>query len=228
MKKKFLYYLFPFVLLLELYFIYRGQSNARYFTKPALMLILLILALAQPIRVSYLKTMLAAALFFSLAGDVALMLEGSGDSYFMIGLVCFLIAHLCYILLFQKIRMLLDRPVTPLAWFYYAVSLVTWITVSWIYRHQLDKMTVPVIVYGATLVTMVWMIPRAFALSNTSFGLTALAGGLLFIISDGSLAYNKFISPFPSAGIVVMLTYGMAQWLIAGSAIRCCLSINKR
>lgn len=228
MNKKFLYYLFPFVLLLELFFIYTGRSEARYFTKPALMLILLLLTASQPIPVPYLKSMLGAAVFLSWAGDVALLFDGRGDLYFITGLLCFLLAHLSYILLFQKIRTLLQRPITTLARVYYVLSLTAWIIVSWIYRDRLGTLTIPVIVYGLTLVTMVWMIPRAFALQHAVYGRTALAGGLLFIVSDGSLAYNKFVAPLPSAGIIIMLTYGLAQWLIVGSAIRCCLSINKR
>ncbi len=227
MRKKFLYYLFPFLLLLELYFIYNGQTEARYVTKPALMLVLLMLTLAQPVQYPALKNLLAGAVFLSLAGDIALMFDSRGELYFITGLICFLLAHLSYILLFQKIRLALGRPITNRAWVYYAFAITAWVVVSWLYREKLDKMTVPVIVYGATLVTMVWMIPRAFGLA-TVIGRVALLGGLLFIFSDGTLAYNKFIDPLPSAGVIVMLTYGLAQWLIVGSAIRCCLSIKKR
>lgn len=227
MKKKSIYYLFPFILLLELYFIYNDQTGARYVTKPALMLVLLILTLVQPFQYPALKNLLAGAVFLSLAGDIALMFDSRGELYFITGLICFLLAHLSFILLFQKIRIALGRPITNHAWIYYSFAITAWVVVSWLYREKLDKMTVPVIVYGATLVTMVWMIPRAFGLSNIT-GKVALLGGLLFILSDGTLAYNKFIDPFPSAGIIVMLTYGLAQWLIVGSAIRCCLSIKKR
>ena len=46
-----------------------------------------------------------------------------------------------------------------------------------------------------------------------------LAGALLFITSDTLLAINRFISPLESARWAVMLTYGMAQLLIAWGAL---------
>ena len=40
---------------------------------------------------------------------------------------------------------------------------------------------------------------------------------LLFLISDASLALNRFVSPFPYSGLVIMITYYLAQFLIAWS-----------
>ena len=40
---------------------------------------------------------------------------------------------------------------------------------------------------------------------------------LLFLISDASLALNRFVSPFPYSGLLIMITYYLAQFLIAWS-----------
>lgn len=39
-------------------------------------------------------------------------------------------------------------------------------------------------------------------------------GALLFMVSDLSLAYHKFVAAIPMSGVLVMLTYAFAQWLI--------------
>lgn len=41
-----------------------------------------------------------------------------------------------------------------------------------------------------------------------------LAGALFFILSDSLLAINKFVNPFEFANLLVLLTYGVAQFLL--------------
>ena len=41
--------------------------------------------------------------------------------------------------------------------------------------------------------------------------------GLLFLCSDALLAFNRFHSPLPAAGLLVLGTYWAAQWLIASA-----------
>jgi uncharacterized membrane protein YhhN len=54
---------------------------------------------------------------------------------------------------------------------------------------------------------------------NRKAGLLMMIGALLFVISDSVLAVNKFYSEFNGAGIVIMLTYGIAQLMITEGAI---------
>jgi hypothetical protein len=41
-----------------------------------------------------------------------------------------------------------------------------------------------------------------------------LAGAVLFILSDSTIALNKFLQHFEASSLLVMTTYGAAQWLI--------------
>ena len=45
-------------------------------------------------------------------------------------------------------------------------------------------------------------------------------GAILFVVSDSLLAFNKFFSPFNNAGVIIMLTYGLAQLFITEGAVR--------
>jgi uncharacterized membrane protein YhhN len=46
-----------------------------------------------------------------------------------------------------------------------------------------------------------------------------LSGAMLFVISDSTIAINKFSYQFESAGIVIMSSYVVAQFLIVAGYI---------
>jgi uncharacterized membrane protein YhhN len=47
-----------------------------------------------------------------------------------------------------------------------------------------------------------------------------MMGALLFVISDSVLAINKFYQSFDFAGIIIILTYCLAQLFIIEGAMR--------
>jgi uncharacterized membrane protein YhhN len=63
-------------------------------------------------------------------------------------------------------------------------------------------------------------------INNKNAGKWMMIGALLFVISDSVLAVNKFYQAFEAAGIVIMLTYGLAQFLIVEGAVRYIRSSN--
>lgn len=54
-----------------------------------------------------------------------------------------------------------------------------------------------------------------------------LAGAALFVLSDSVLAINKFYQSFELAGLLIMLTYGAAQYFIVKGAIEYLRYSNK-
>ena len=48
-------------------------------------------------------------------------------------------------------------------------------------------------------------------------GAGGAVAGLLFLCSDALLAFNRFHSPLPAAGLLILGTYRAAQWLIASA-----------
>lgn len=62
---------------------------------------------------------------------------------------------------------------------------------------------------------------------NKNAGLLMMTGALLFVISDSVLAINKFYQSFELAGVVIMLTYGIAQFFITEGGIRYINSASK-
>jgi uncharacterized membrane protein YhhN len=78
----------------------------------------------------------------------------------------------------------------------------------------------PVVAYAAVLVTMVIVALFRYGRTSTaSFGLV-FGGAVLFMISDSLLAMNKFHAPIQQAGLLIMITYCVAQGLIAEGMLK--------
>ncbi len=155
------------------------------------------------------RLILLAGLLFTLAGDVLLM-NDSVSNYFISGLACFLLAHICYIWLFlsiapQAFSSLLKRPS------YFIIVLVYALTLLVVLWPRLGDLRLPVAVYARVISVMLL---AAIAVAHQLKGITGkwiLSGAILFVISDSLLALNKFLQPFPYAGVLIMLTYCLAQ-----------------
>lgn len=158
------------------------------------------------------ETLILSALFFSFAGDVALELTVYRDMAFIAGLGCFLLAHLFYIALFLRTpgenfikgqNLLFVVPVVA-----YGIILVL------ILSKHLGSLFVPVLLYTAVILMMVIAsINRKFKVGAASYYIV-FSGAVLFVISDSLIALNRFVFNFRFAGIAIMATYVIAQYLI--------------
>ena len=149
------------------------------------------------------------ALLFSLAGDVLLMFIDISASFFLSGLVAFLLAHIMYIMVF------LDKKNSKkTALIFITVLLIYAIGIFYLLKDGLGDMLIPVIVYMLVILTMVLTSTmRKDNVSKQSYNLVFL-GAIFFVISDSFLAINKFYQPVPLSKIIIMSTYSLAQYLI--------------
>jgi uncharacterized membrane protein YhhN len=166
-----------------------------------------------------------AALAMSLTGDIILMFDARGALFFIAGLISFLWAHIFYIILFVRLRPKpfpsLQKLIFPLTWI--AVACLGFLQQV----EQLGALHWPVLIYAATILTMVETSFSAFERHERNIRWLVCTGTLLFVISDGLLAYNKFFQPVEFAGIGVMLTYALAQLLIVIGVVKFMLSTDK-
>jgi uncharacterized membrane protein YhhN len=190
--------------------VYRGPRGLGYVCKPlTTTLLILIAAVAEPAPSPFYKAAVVAGLACSLAGDVLLMLP---VERFIAGLVSFLLAHLCYSAAFASQAGAPASVAGAGAWALYGAVLIR---VLW---PHLGRLRVPVVVYGLVLLGMGWMAAEQVRAAGTYRAWAALAGAVLFALSDAILAWNRFVRPFPAAQLLIMGTYVPAQWLIALSA----------
>lgn len=185
----------------------RGRFGLVYVFKP--------LALAATIELAVIGYVLGrplygrlilAGLFFSLAGDIFLMLR---KKRFIAGLACFLVAHLFYGAGFA-----LGVAFRPPVWSILFLAAFGAVVYSILLLH-LEKMKVPVAVYIFVITAMAVLAANRYFQLRDAGALSALAGAALFLISDTSLAVNRFIQKHRFGQVLTLGTYFLAQMLIA-------------
>ena len=181
--------------------------------KPATTLLIIAWAWPRGADAPAVRRWVRAGLVLSLAGDVFLMWPQQG---FLPGLVSFLLAHLAYIAAFTRKVRLAARPAP------FAVYALVAVALLWqLWSGVPEPLRGPVLAYVACLATMaaqaavLWLAARGGAAE--ALARNAALGGVLFMTSDALLAFNKFSAPVPLAGLWILLTYWLAQGLIAAS-----------
>ncbi|MEV0270600.1 lysoplasmalogenase [Hamadaea sp. NPDC050747] len=171
---------------------------AEWATKPLLMPLL---ALYVVLRKG--PGLIVAALLLSAAGDVALQFA-EPDFLFLVGMGFFGAAHVCYIAYFVRHgrRRLSVLPVYVLLW----VGLIAWL---W---PDLGALRIPVAAYSLLLFTT--------GATSARLGWRAGLGGAFFVLSDTLIALGLADHELPGPDIWVMVTYALAQVLLATAVIR--------
>jgi uncharacterized membrane protein YhhN len=186
---------------------------AVYVLKPLVTLLILLLAVsatAGPTK-QY-KLLIIGGLALSCLGDALLMLP---KKLFVQGLGAFLVAHLLYVSAFATTGG--GRQASKVALVVFAAIAGVMLTVLW---PTLGALRIPVALYVGVISTMAWQAWGRAAALRTPAARRAALGAAIFLVSDGTLAMNRFHAPVGSAAMatfIVMTTYLLAQWLIARS-----------
>lgn len=155
------------------------------------------------------------------------MLSSVGDLWgglhnFALQLSFFAAAHLCYATAFfsnhDRSRRLLSAVSVAVALLLTGAVLLTAIRIG-----LGATMTTGVTLYAALITAMT---TAAVTTVGNRYRWLAVAGALLFVVSDSALAYNKFITAIPYRTLIVMSTYYAAQLSIALYAL-CNSSANR-
>lgn len=218
MKPKILAFIYFLVLAAECIAILSGAATLHAIAKPLLMPVLLVYFYLAAKRSGLNTNLMIGALFFSWVGDVVLLIDSRYGSLFIYGLIAFLAAHICYIAYFYRIRKAnAVSGFKPFA----SVLILAYMTVFYITVYPyLDALKVPVLVYAVIITLMLLAGIHAFNLRAHKFGVVCVTGALIFAASDSILAINRFVLPFTLAPFFIMLTYGIAQFLITEGAVR--------
>ena len=178
---------------LNIYAEYRGPRRLVYIFKPLTTGLIIALAILAPVPLSsFYQTMIVVGLIFSLGGDIFLMLPADR---FIWGLISFLIAHLFYIVAFVYPT---GFHVSPLL---LALYLVYGGIMIWLLWPHIGGLRIPVLIYMAVILVMGWQSVERWSVLQTSAALLAAIGATLFVISDSTLALDRFRSKFASCSI---------------------------
>ena len=161
------------------------------------------------------KNLVMMSLFGSFLGDVFLI----SKSLFIPGMVAFMTTHIFNIIFFSKIYGL-KQPKSKLL---FASSFLLVSFCVFIYfqlNTAIGPLIYPILVYMALICSAALM--AIHIANNKPTKIIAnnfwIPGMLFFIASDAILAFNKFDwsinSPIPHIGLIIMVTYGLAQFLL--------------
>lgn len=150
-----------------------------------------------------------AALFFSFLGDVLLM---DKNNLFLYGIASFLMTQLLYIYIFSKGLINSSKPFIIQALTPFLIFFVVLISIL---GPRLENFLIPVIIYGFAISLFGSVSLLKYLVTPNNAGQKLLVGAVLFIISDSMIALNKFHEPQSYYPVAIMLTYIIAQYLIA-------------
>lgn len=179
----------------------RDDRRTEYAAKPLTMVLLVATALALDPSNGTARGWFVAALLFSLAGDVFLMLP---RDRFVPGLASFLVGHLAYIVGLRYLG-------TSAAGFLIGVVIVGLALpvlgtriIGAIRDDDHADLAVPVGVYMTVISGMV-------VAAGASGVAVALAAAVAFYVSDALIAWTRFITDLRHGRLAVMVTYHLAQ-----------------
>jgi uncharacterized membrane protein YhhN len=222
--QRYLIYLFWIFAVATLIVEWNNWHSALYFVKaPVLALLAFWFYLKTKHIASVFSHCMLAGFLLSLAGDVLLIEAKYGsETYFLLGLLSFLLAHLCYIVAFLKFpyirRGLIGR--NPMTVIPFLILLV--LIVFYLWRDLPSNLRYPVVCYCAVIVTMASCSVNMHGRIEKGAFRMLFAGAMLFVISDFLIALGKFKNPdipLHIMRVLIMSSYILAQYLLAaGSA----------
>lgn len=204
--------LFCITFVMHMIFTKNENNKGRCYTKPFLMPLLAIYYISS---VAEVNKFIVMGLVFGFMGDVFLMWPERKNN-FMLGLVAFLIGHLCYVLLFlQGVSFTKDVAV----WFYLVIIIyaIGARAVMKKLTKYLGDMKIPTYIYMAVILLMSFAsLARIWVMDMNMSFLLPFIGSLLFLCSDSMLGFYTFKDKFKNGNVYIMLTYVLAQALIVG------------
>ncbi|MCL2540903.1 MAG: lysoplasmalogenase [Nocardioidaceae bacterium] len=185
----------------------RERKDLETWLKPAVLVLLILTVVAAGALGHTAGVWLAVALVLGLVGDVAL-LDDTVESRFITGLAAFLVGHLAYVVCFVILGL-------TMGWWLaggIAVMVVALAVGNGVLPGAMREdgwaLVVPIAVYMAVIAAMTitaWLTQEWWI----------AVGASIFVVSDSSLAINKFVKPFRGARPLIMTTYHVGQALIA-------------
>ncbi len=199
---------------------WKGWKIRLYIAKPATLLFL-ILWTYQVTQWQGGMIWFGVALIFSLIGDIALMLNAR---YFMAGLGAFLLAHLSFLVGFNRQLPALNIGVIAMA---LLVGVSAYIVLKALKPGVLKvprgkRFLTAVVSYGLTLALMVFSALTTFFRAEWSLisAIFVSCGAVLFYVSDTTLGYDRFVKKIKHGQSYVHLTYHLGQFgLVTGAML---------
>jgi uncharacterized membrane protein YhhN len=187
-----------------------GRRGLEYVAKPLTLVALLFAAAALDADSSAVQHAFLVALGFSLAGDVLLLLPD--EPWFVFGLGAFFVAHVAYIVGFWIAGVQVEALLVGLVVVVIAIVVLGRRIVAAVADGDDAALVAPVAAYIGIISLMV-----ASAIGTRDA--LAIAGAVLFYVSDATIAWTRFIRDHPWGRMSIIVTYHVAQFALVLSLV---------
>lgn len=175
-----------------------------YLTKPLCLILLMLASIMNREKLSQFFPTFFLALFFSLLGDIFLMLPGD---VFIPGLLAFLTAHVFFIVCFFGLDKEEPAVINLVFLIGYAALVVPRVLAA------SGSLKVPVFAYMLCLLAMAQVASSRASSRKRGSGMLVW-GAWLFVLSDSLLGWDKFVGTIPFRDVLVLGSYFLAQLLL--------------
>lgn len=193
-----------FVAFLAIFFNAIGKNAFFIVLKPLTTILILLFTVFFGIRKNKFYKWVVIALIFCLAGDTLLLKE----TYFIWGLLAFLMAHLCFGWSFMNLG----------GFKLYFIPLILLVVFGigyyWMLYNGLQALKIPVLIYFIVILFMGWQGISVRVWKNELPYTLIFVAVLLFITSDALLAWAKFKAPYRWDGVLILATYWISIFSI--------------
>ncbi|KJG04021.1 hypothetical protein UB33_21045 [Photobacterium angustum] len=198
-----------FLAVLHITAAYLGPRWLYYVSKP-LTVMLMVIQCVWSGAPSFYYWAIVVGLCFSIIGDIYLMLPAGR---FLAGLMSFFLAHIAFTVAFAS------QWQGTISWWLLVLCLAIGIVVFLLLLPSLAPLQTPVAFYILIIMAMIFAAGQYWLLSHSQAALFTIVGAILFVLSDLTLAVNRFKGEFGAAAVIIMSTYFIAQGLFVGSVL---------
>jgi len=207
--------LFFIVSIVEVYGEYKDNTKIEFSTKPLLMPLLIlfyVFGVIEGALITRVDWLIVVALIGGWAGDVLLM-QKNQEKWFLFGMIAFLVNQIFYIIsFFLSISNITSF--NPSGFYLLGPVLLILLFMLPRFINKAGEMKMPVLVYLVAIVLMhISAILRLAEFQGLPF-ILVYVGSISFIISDSTIAVDKWDKEVPNGRPIIMTTYILAQFYI--------------
>jgi uncharacterized membrane protein YhhN len=207
--------LFFIIAIVEVYGEYKDNTKIEFSTKPVLMPLLIlfyVFGVIEGASITRVDWLIVVALLGGWAGDIFLM-QKNQEKWFLFGMIAFLLNQIFYIIsFFLSISNITSF--NPSGFFLLGPVLLILLFMLPRFINKAGEMKMPVLVYLVAIVLMhISAILRLAEFQGLPF-ILVYVGSISFIISDSTIAVDKWDKEVPNGRPIIMTTYILAQFYI--------------
>ncbi len=207
--------LFFIVAIVEVYGEYKENTKIQFSTKPLLMPLLILsyfFGVVDTLSIARVDWLIIFALLGGWAGDVFLM-QKNQEKWFLFGMIAFLINQIFYIISFFS-SIFDTTSFNPFVFTLFGPVFLILLFMLPRFISKTGEMKIPVLIYLIAILVMHIAAILKLAAFQGFPNILIYIGSISFIVSDSTIAVDKWDKEIPNGKPIIMTTYILAQFYI--------------